>query len=290
MKRYIHKEGMFKVVVIDGTQIGRDLFSTLNCSPIALQLLTQATTGAFFLCADLKVDGVVSLKFEGPGPIGALRVEANTLGHVRGTADDLGVHFDPEPDRGLFQQAVGVGQLTVRRRLDKNDKVFTSVVPTSEGEIAYNLANYLLSSEQIPSAIRLGVVLDPEQGIAGAGGIMIQGMPGANHDMLFVLEQRLTEIADLGSCFSETDGHARVMDFLFEGIPLKHLANTEVRYFCGCSQERILEVVQSLSTRDLKELTEADQAIEIRCNYCHKPYEVGIDHLNRLLEERGKAS
>lgn len=283
IKRYMHEDGSFKVVLVESTQVGRDAYQRLACSPIALSLLTQAMTGALLLISDLKIETTTQLKFEGDGPLGSLIAEANSLGEVRGTANHLAIDFDPRAGQGLFQQAVGNGTLQVSRRIKGFDELYNSVVGI-EGEIAQTLSRYFLDSQQIPTGIRLGCQLDAEVGVLGAGGIMIQAMPGANENLLFILENRLMEIGDLGAYFAKPNGDEAIMDFLFEAMPIKRLADTEVRFHCGCSLERMEQVLAGLPKHELAELAQDPAGITISCNFCHHPYQIASDTLQAMSE------
>ncbi len=285
IKRYMHEDGTFKIVLVESTHIGRDAYQRLACSPIALSLLTQAMTGALLLISDLKMETTTQLKFEGDGPLGTLIAEANSLGEVRGTAKDLAINFDPLADQGLFQQAIGNGMLQVSRRIKGFDELYNSVVAI-EGEIAQTLSRYFVDSQQIPTGIRLGCLLDAEVGVKGAGGIMIQAMPGANENLLFILENRLMEIGDLGAYFAKPNGCEEIMDFLFENMPIKHLADTEVRFHCGCSQARMERVLAGLPKHELAELAQDPAGITISCNFCHHPYQIPSNTLKSMSEEK----
>ncbi|CAM2007668.1 Hsp33 family molecular chaperone HslO [Acanthopleuribacter pedis] len=285
IRRYMHEDGTFKVVLVESTLIGRAAYDRLACSPITLTLLTQAMTGALLLISDLKVETTTQLKFEGDGPMGYLVAEANSLGEVRGTAKDPATAFDPKPDVGLFQQAVGNGLLQVTRRIKGVDDLYNSVVHI-EGEVAQTLSRYFLDSQQIPTGIRLGCKLDPEIGVKGAGGLMIQAMPGANENLLFVLENRLMELGDLGELFAAGNGEEAIMDFLFEDMPIKHLADTETRFHCGCSMERMVRVVAALPKDELEDLAKDPAGITINCNFCRTPFQIDRDTLLVLRDEK----
>ncbi len=291
LRRYIHEEGQFKAMVAETTGAGRAVFQRLSPSPIALQLLTQAMTGAVLMSANLKDEGTLMVRFDGDGPMETITAEANTLGHVRGAAGHPQLDFSPNPKLGLFQQAVGSGRLSVKRKTKPTDKVFTSVVPLVAGEMALNFANYLLKSEQVPSAIQLGAGLDAELGIGGAGGILIQALPGANEHLLFLLEDRIASLPSLGECFAAPDGQDQILDRLFEDLPLKLLAETEVAFACPCSKERMLLLLSGLAEKDLREMRASKEPLELRCSFCGQSYACDPEDLEPILREAqgGKA-
>jgi len=284
LKRYIHKEGGFKVAIVDTTQIGRDVFSGIRPSPIALQLLTQAMTGALLLSADLKRDGTLLYRFKGDGPGGHLTVEANTMGHVRGCMGDNFLDFDLQEGVDLFQIAMGSGNLSAKRKMEPDANIYSSVVEMVPGGIALNYANYLLQSEQVASAVQIGVALNPECGVQGAGGILIQAMPGANENLLFILEQRLQEMKPLGNLFSEPDGHEQALAWLMDDMDVKPLKETGVKYFCNCTQQRMLQVLSTLPISDLEDMRKDNEALSINCSFCSKSYQVPPQELDVLID------
>ena len=284
LHRYIHRDGGFKVSIVNATRVGQDLFKRLQPQPIALQLITQAAAGALLLSTSLKDEGTILLRVDGDGPLGFLTAEANTRGTVRGMAGNLDTDFEVDPQKGLFQQALGAGRLTVKRCVKPSDKVFSSVVDLSAGEMAHNLANYLLQSEQIPSALQLGALLDPHTGIRGAGGIFIQALPNSDANLLFILEERLKELPALGSIFSDENGHREIISYLFDDIPVKQLKVTETVYRCNCSFERIVRGISALPHQELEEMQRENRVFEIRCSFCNKAYQLGTAELNQIIE------
>ena len=271
LKRYLHEDGQFKAVVVDATGVGRDAFQRLSPSPIGIQLLTQAMTGALLISSTLKGASALMFRFEGEGPAEHITVEANTAGHVRGFLGNPAINFQRDAEIGLFQQALAFGHLRVKRKSEETGKVFTSVVPLVEGEIALNFAHYLMQSEQIGSGIQLGANLDPELGVAGAGGVLVQAMPGANDHLLFILEERIKEMGSLGEIFSKPEGHQTIVDWLFEGLAVKQVGVAKVEYRCTCTRQRMLQILATLPLDDLRDLTK-EKSTEIRCSFCTKPF------------------
>lgn len=284
MKRYLQVDGDFKATVVDTTQVGRDYFERIQPSPIGLQLITQAMTGALLLANGLKGEGSLLLVAKGNGPGGTLTVEANTEGHVRGTMTQPHLHIQPEPSLGLFQQVIGAGTLAVTRRTQKTPKGYQSVVDLVEGEISLNLANYLLNSDQIHSAIQLGSNLDAEHGIAGAGGIMIQALPNANENVLFILEQRLGELPSLGDLFSGQGGHKIIEEHLFDGLEVSDMGESEVNFVCPCSRQRMIQLLGGIPIEELESMRSENKSQSVTCHFCNQTYAISIEDLDVLIE------
>jgi len=286
LKRHIHRDGQFKFTVVNTTQIGRDLFSRLAPTPDALQLMVQAATGALLMAAaGLKdEEGTLALSFQGNGPAGRLNAEANTRGTVRAIVDTLDLVTPREG--GLFGEALGEGKLTVSRRTRRHQQVYRSVVSLVAGEMALQLANFLLQSDQVRSGILLGAELDPDRGVAGAGGVLIQAMPEADPNLIVILEDRLANLPPMGQLFRSEDAHSQVGELLFDGIPVKWLETTEVAYRCQCSRARIYQTVVSLPESEIAEMAGEGTPIDLSCHYCNETYTLTPADLAQILDQK----
>lgn len=286
LKRYIHNDGQFSVAVIDATEIGKRAFRELSPAPIDLQLLTQGMAGALLLTASIKDEGTLQFQWRGNGPMEQMTVEANTAGDVRGFVGSS-MNFQRDASKGLLAQAVGKGTLKVRRRIMPSAKIFESVVQLGEAEVALSLARYLLESQQIRAGIILGAKLDAETGVAGAGGVLIQALPGANDNLLFILEDRLATLPPLGEFFSCENGHERLYTHLLDDMDVKELQATETQYFCPCSRKRTLQSVAMLNLNELKEMRGEARNFEIECQFCAKSYTCSPEDLDAIIELKG---
>ena len=286
LTRYIHKDGAFRAVVVDTTKMGQDAFKQHMPSPLAIYLLTHAMTGALLLSSDIKGDATLQLKMVGDGPAGHLTVEANTLGQTRGFLGNLHVPFDSQNGRGLLEQAIGAGNLHIKRLGGENSQPYTSLTPLVKGEIAYNLAHYLLKSQQIQSAIQTGVGLDPNVGVKSAGGVLIQAMPNADENLLYILEDRLQQMAPISMLFSKPDGKEKVLDWLFGDFPVKELNSTGVCYCCNCDFPGMLAVIASLPLQELQNLRQDDQSLSIQCSYCANTFVCNSDDLDTIIQRK----
>lgn len=285
LKRYIHQDGSFKAAIVNTTQTGRDVFQRIQPSPIGLQLLAQGMSGALLMASSLKAEGTMLFSAQGNGPGESLSVEANTAGSVRGTMGNPSVQFQPDTSLGLFQQTIGAGKLTVTRRTKKAPQPYQSVVDLLEGELAMNLANYLLKSDQTQSAIQLGATLEADKGIAGSGGILIQALPNADENILFILESRLTELPPLGELFSSSEGEQELVDHLFDGLEIQHMAELPVQYHCPCSRNRIFQLLAGIPKAELKAMRKENKNHELTCSFCNQAYEILPEDLDVLIEQ-----
>lgn len=287
--RYLERAGQFKATLAHTTSVGQDAHQRLQASPIAIQLLTQAMTAALILVTEFKSEGTLSVKFVGNGPCGHLTVEANSQGEVRGFAGNLNVNFERDPAMGLFQQALGQGEMICRRREGNSQKVYTSTVPLIPGEMAANVTHYLLTSEQTHSAMVLGSKLDPKSGIAGSGGVLIQALPDANEDILFIVEDRLTTLNDLGITFAQESGVKAIEHHLFDGFTVQRTKRLRLAYRCHCSKERVQHLLSALPREQLQSLLDEQRDITLQCQFCTKPYTFSPQELQAVAKSPRKA-
>lgn len=288
LARYTDSERNVRVCIADTTHVGRDAYRRLQCSPIALNLISQAMTGALLLVSEFKVPGSISLRFEGPGPAGHITVEANSDGEARGFSGDLSVDIDPPQDCSWFDSAIGPGQLTVRKRLSTTQQIFSSSVETEQGGVASNLSRYLLQSDQIASAMSLTARLDAHQGIAAAGGILVQALPQANEHILVILEDRLVQLGQMNERFGTANCFEDMANHLLEDLNLVELAQTPTSYRCHCSRQRVAQILKSLPDKDLAELVESAEDVTLNCQFCTKPYVFSCSEITTMVRDSSR--
>ncbi|PIE91312.1 MAG: hypothetical protein CR997_01665 [Acidobacteria bacterium] len=279
LKKYMGEDGNFRAFVVETGNVGRELYSRLQPYPIALRIITEAVTSGLLMASDLKVQGTISIKASGSGPLKHVTIEANSQGEARGYCGDAHLQMEKKAGEALFFRAIGEGELTVRKRLVKSDKIYSSVVPLIPGGWAENLTNYYQKSEQISSGMKLGVELDPESGIKGAGGILIMAMPGADPEVLNQLESNVGSIPPLGEIFSREDGQDVVRDTLFKGLAVKHLETKNVLYRCNCSASRVLAMLNSLGEKEIEDMKQKSEPLVVNCVFCSRSFKFQPEEL-----------
>ncbi|WP_301859898.1 Hsp33 family molecular chaperone HslO [uncultured Megasphaera sp.] len=261
-----------------------------NLSPVACAALGRAMTGALLLAGDYKNHEGVSLKFDGDGPLGAVHVDAFDTNKVRGYVDhpqvDLPLKANGKLDVG---GAVGQhGQLTVTR-FTPEKTTYTSQADLVSGEIAEDLAYYLLTSEQIPSTISLGVLVDRDYTIAASGGFLVQALPGASDEALSRVEANITQIGPITSFLQDHPTGEELAGIILGGMHYKELFRQPVFWQCTCSKARIERVLLSLRDSDKQDLL-SDPQVEMTCHYCGAKYVISHDELAALFAKQRKGS
>lgn len=254
-----------------------------NTSPVVTAALGRLMTGALMMGADMKgEDDSVTLKIESEGPIRGLTVVADSRGDVRGFPIEPLVII-PANKLGKLDVggAVGAGTLSVIKDMGLKEP-YTGQVPLTSGEIAEDLTYYFAASEQIPSAIALGVLMNKENTVRQAGGFMIQLMPGADEGTLEKLEQRLSAMKSVTSCLDEGMKPEDMMELLLSDMEPEIVGRLPVRFKCTCSKERMENAIISIGRTDLKSLIDEGEPVEAVCHFCNTKYRFEVSELRKL--------
>lgn len=250
-----------------------------HTSHLATAALGRAMSGALMLAATMKDGERILLKLKGDGPMGEVVAEAQGTS-VRGYVGEPDVFMPLKNGKLDIGGALGQGTITLTRYL-QNGESFTGHAELADGEIATDITNYLYMSEQTPSSVALGVLVDKDGKVLAAGGYFIQAMPGCDEEVLEKLGNNVavtpyvTQLLELGYTPEKIiEVLARELEFdIKESIPVK--------FSCGCSKDKILNMLAALSQDDIDYLTEQPDT-EVHCQYCNKVYHFSSEELKQL--------
>jgi molecular chaperone Hsp33 len=247
--------------------------------------LGRALTGRALMGALLKNDQRLALKFEGNGPLKKIIVEADNEGNLRGF---VGV---PEIDLPLNEGKIDVagalgraGFLTVMKDLGFEEP-YRGIVQLRTSEIAEDLAYYFTESEQIPSAVGLGVFIEPDGSVSAAGGFLIQSLPPSNEEVVDTVIQHIDNMPALSSFFRSGKTPEELLELLFEGIPFHILEKRNLTYRCTCNREIIKRVLMSLGRDEIESIARELGETEIFCEFCRTAYHFSRKELDHLIKE-----
>jgi len=265
------------------TDLVNEGISRHDCYPVAAAALGRTMTGALLLAANLKNKEAITVKFSGDGPLGTVTADAAPEGIVRGYVGnphvDLPLNAQGKLDVG---GAVGRGLLSVTRFTGLKEPV-TGSCEITDGEIANDLTQYLFRSEQTPSSVGLGVLVDREFKAEAAGGFFIQPLPDATEEILRRLEENLGEVSSVSHMIREGMDGKDIIHRLLEGIPsVELLAAVDLSFRCQCSKKRIEEVLLGLGRQELESLA-GDGHAEVCCHFCGEKYQFTGEELMALL-------
>ncbi len=230
-------------------------------------------------------DDLLTIKMKGDGPIGGLTVTADSQGNVKGYAFNPGVLLPPN-EKGKLDVggALGVGVLSVVRDIGlKEPYVGQTILVT--GEIAEDLTYYFATSEQTPSSVALGVLMNKENTVRQAGGFIIQLLPGAEEEMTAGLEKKLGGIHSVTSMLDEGMTPEMILEYVLGDFELEILDRMPTRFACGCSMGRTRKMLVSIGKRELQDMIDDGKPIEVNCQFCGRRYIVTVEELKELMEQ-----
>lgn len=250
-----------------------------HTSHLATAALGRAMSGALMLAATMKDGERILLKLKGDGPMGEVVAEAQGTS-VRGYVGEPDVFMPLKNGKLDIGGALGQGTITLTRYL-QNGESFTGHAELADGEIATDITNYLYMSEQTPSSVALGVLVDKDGKVLAAGGYFIQAMPGCDEEVLEKLGNNVavtpyvTQLLELGYT------PEKIIEVLARGLEFDIKESMSVKFSCGCSKDKILNMLAALSQDDIDYLTEQADT-EVHCQYCNKVYHFSSEELKQL--------
>lgn len=276
MDKIIHAtaaEGAVKMAVITARDTVQQAREIHDCSPTAAAALGRTLCAASLLGESMKEEKAsLTIRINGGGPIGSVVAVSDSEGYVRGYVDNPQVHLPLRSDGKLnVGGAVGRdGTLTVSRDIGLKEPYIGSTALVS-GEIAEDVTAYLLSSEQVPSACALGVLVDTDRSIKAAGGFLVQLMPGADDSLIDKLEENIFLMDQLTTILDE-DGTDAVFAQVLKGMEYHLVGEAPVGYRCPCSRERVEEALACLEGSELDEMANQGETIRVSCEFCGAEY------------------
>jgi molecular chaperone Hsp33 len=283
LQRAISSSGNFFGIACDTTDLVTEACRRHDVGPTAAAALGRALTGAILLAALLKDDQSVMLRFEGNGPLGKIITEAGYNGWARGyVAEPLA---EVPLRNGKIDVAAGLGRagfLTVTKDIGM-EKKYVGMVQLFTGEIGEDIAYYLSESEQVPSAVGLGVHLRPDGSIAAAGGFLIQSLPPADEKLIAALERRVTSLASVTEMLGEGKTPADILAILFAAIPYQLTMSRQLAYTCSCSRKKMERAVFSLGNAEINSLLDSTSGVEVQCEFCRDSYRFSNEELEKML-------
>jgi molecular chaperone Hsp33 len=281
--RTITKDGSIRALACVTTHLVDEACRRHGTYPTASAAMGRALTGGALMGALLKSGQRVALKFEGNGPLKKIVAEAESNGLVRGYVGEPTVSLPPRGRKLDVAGAVGKeGFLTVTKDLRMKEP-YTGIVRLYSGEIAEDLAFYLVESEQIPSAVGLGVFVEPDGNVAVAGGFLIQSLPPANDDIIDKLAGHIKDLPPITELLRGGKTPEDLLELIFADIPFITLEKYVLAFRCSCSRERVEKALISLGREELASLLEQHEETEITCEFCHENYVFNREELERLL-------
>ncbi|WP_077359041.1 Hsp33 family molecular chaperone HslO [Virgibacillus halodenitrificans] len=289
MKDYLIKatahNGMVRAYATTTTETVEEARRRHDTWATASAALGRTITISAMMGAMLKGEDSLTVKVEGRGPIGAILADANAKGEVRGYVSNPHVDFELN-DKGKLDvaRAVGTdGNISVIKDLGLKD-YFTGEVPIISGEISEDFTYYFANSEQVPSAVGAGVLINPDHSVLAAGGFIIQVMPGAEEEVISQLEEEIQSLPAISALIQQGNTPEQILERLFGKENVKVHETMPIEFRCKCSKERVEQAIIGLGKEEIKQMIEEDHGAEANCHFCNETYEFTETDLEKLLD------
>lgn len=289
MKDYLVKattyNGMVRAYAVTSTNTVEEACRRQDTWATASAALGRTITITAMMGAMLKGDNSITAKVEGNGPIGAILADGDAEGHVRGYVTNPHVDFDLN-EKGKLDVARAVGKegsLSVIKDLGLKE-YFTGEVPIISGEIGEDFTYYFANSEQVPSAVGAGVLVNPDQSILAAGGFIVQVMPGADEEIINQLEEEIQSFPAISTLIREGNTPEKVLQRLFKDEGVKIHEQMPIEFRCKCSKERVERAIIGLGNDEIKSMIDEDKGAEATCHFCNETYNFTEEELKTLMQ------
>lgn len=275
--------GKVRAFAANITGILEELRARHKTSPVATAALGRTLAAAAMMGAMLKGEEKLTIQVKGNGPIGQIVVDANADGDLRGYVDDPSVEL-PLNSRGKLDVAGAVGSegfIYIIKDLGLREP-YRGSTPIVSGELGEDFTYYFAKSEQTPSAVALGVLVDTDRTVRTSGGFIIQLMPGLAEEEITELEARLSGLPPITTMLDQGLSLEAILNEVLEDVQVKE--RMDLRFRCKCSQERVEQTLISLGRDELEDMIARNEPAEVVCHFCNETYRFDTEHLQALLE------
>lgn len=256
-----------------------------NTSPVATAALGRLLTGGAMMGSMMKnPTDVLTIQIKCSGPIGGLTVTGDAAGKVKGYVDNPDAILPPKNGKLDVGGALGQGVMTVIKDMGLKEP-YSGQTILQTGEIAEDLTYYFATSEQVPSSVGLGVLMEKDNTVRCAGGFIVQVMPFIEENVLCKLEENISKIQSVTSMLDAGFTPEMILEKVLEGLDVEFTDTVPAEFYCNCSKERIEKAIISVGKKDIQDMIEDGETIEVKCHFCDTAYEFTVDELKDLLKK-----
>ena len=256
-----------------------------NTSPVATAALGRLLTGGVMMGSMMKNDSdMLTLQIKGSGDIGGITVTADSKGNAKGYVNNPDVMLPPKNGKLDVGGALGAGFLTVIKDMGLKEP-YSGQTVLQTGEIAEDLTYYFATSEQIPSSVGLGVLMEKDNTVRCAGGFIVQVMPFIDEAVLSKLEDNIGKIQSVTSMLDNGHTPEEMLEQVLEGLDMQIVDTMPAKFYCNCSKERIEKAIISIGKKDIQSMIDDGEDIEVKCHFCNTAYKYTVDELKTLINK-----
>lgn len=256
-----------------------------NLSPVATAALGRLLTAGSMMGSMMKSEkDILTLQIKCSGPIGGLTVTADSQANVKGYVVNPDVMLPPS-DKGKLDvgKALDLGVMNVIKDMGLKEP-YVGQTHLVSGEIAEDLTYYYATSEQVPSSVALGVLMNKDNTVKRAGGFIIQLMPFADEEVIDKLEKKIGEITSITALLDQDMTPEMILDYVLGDFGVEILDKVPTKFDCNCTKERVEKAVVSIGKKDIQEMINDGEAIEVNCHFCNTHYNFSIEELKNIIK------
>lgn len=257
-----------------------------NTSPVATAALGRLLTGGLMMGVMMKGDNdILTLQIQGSGPINGITVTADSHGHVKGYVGNPEVLIHAN-DKGKLDVAGAIGPGFLNVIMDMGLKEpYNGQVMLQTSEIAEDLTYYFATSQQVPSAVGLGVLMEHDNTVKQAGGFIVQLMPFAEEKTIAQLEKNVARVTSVTGLLEQGYTPETMLSYLLEGMEMTINDKTDASFACNCSKERVSRALISVGKKELKSMIDEGKEVELNCHFCNTNYTFSVEEIKELYRQ-----
>ena len=257
-----------------------------NTSPVATAALGRLLTAGSMMVIMMKGDkDLLTLQIHASGPLNGMTVTADAKGNVKGYVGNPNVVIHANEKGKLdVAGAVGIGFMNVIKDMGLKEP-YLGQTELRTSEIAEDLTYYFATSEQVPSSVGLGVLMEKDNTVKQAGGFILQLMPFTEEEVINRLEENLKRVTSVTGMLEEGKTPEGILETLLEGFDIEINDRVPTQFHCNCSKERVEKALISIGRKEIQEMIDEGKEIEMNCHFCNKNYKFSVEDLKRILHE-----
>ena len=278
-------DGQIRAFAAVTTNLVEEARKRHDTSPVATAALGRLLTAGAMMGSMMKNEtDILTLQIKGSGPLGGITVTADAKARLKGYVDNPDVMLPPKNGKLDVGGAVGIGLLNVIKDMGLKEP-YSGQTVLQTGEIAEDLTYYFATSEQVPSSVGLGVLMNKENTVRCAGGFIVQVMPFVTEEVLGRLEENIQKISSVTTMLDNGHTPEEMLEKVLDGLDVEITDTLPAAFYCNCSRERIEKAIISIGKKEIREMIDEGKEVEVKCHFCNTAYKFQPSELEEIYKQ-----